>query len=484
MTTYTRDQFEKQLAKGDLYPDDTYIDGRFKYRVEDILKTIAAMGYDAQSYAKLPPHKKAKVARESRRMLRREQKVTKGTTVKSKIHKAVMDRPLREDDLIVESGYAVRAIDMHDAIGAMMNKGDFNDKADFTYSDLIDESIKLLWTMNKIMPKPAGIPDSSRAAVIYCGTGPVIQNCLYNPEKLGVARETGRYNPKTHTTIITDDVTSETSAPPVRRHRETCIKVQRWIERGNFKLEKPQGSSLHHLSEYSRQHGEGLLYKALAPGGWMHDIQDFVIDHNWASAFRGATEFDEGEFQFPYGKCAFEFRVDNMRVIFMYHDRNDLDHVDVANLVIGCDDIWVLAPYMLNIKDQVLIQTEHPDAEDIKLQPAKMMPLYKLIFDQVRACCIMLDAKVAVKETIRAPERLNVKRERLGRTKLRDYHIVVLRRTRAAPHDFDVTHGERASPRLHFRRGHWRHFASHRTWINWQLIGNPDLGFVDKHYKL
>jgi hypothetical protein len=37
--------------------------------------------------------------------------------------------------------------------------------------------------------------------------------------------------------------------------------------------------------------------------------------------------------------------------------------------------------------------------------------------------------------------------------------------------------------RLHLRRGHWRHFATYRTWIKWMMVGNPDLGFVDKEYR-
>jgi hypothetical protein len=33
-------------------------------------------------------------------------------------------------------------------------------------------------------------------------------------------------------------------------------------------------------------------------------------------------------------------------------------------------------------------------------------------------------------------------------------------------------------------RGHWRHYERHKTWIKWTLVGDPDLGFVDKHYRL
>lgn len=53
--------------------------------------------------------------------------------------------------------------------------------------------------------------------------------------------------------------------------------------------------------------------------------------------------------------------------------------------------------------------------------------------------------------------------------------------------------------RLHFRRGHWSHYSNpgageiqftdegylrSKSWINWMLVGDPDPGFVDKHYKL
>lgn len=41
-----------------------------------------------------------------------------------------------------------------------------------------------------------------------------------------------------------------------------------------------------------------------------------------------------------------------------------------------------------------------------------------------------------------------------------------------------------ASWLLHFRRGHWRHYGEYKTWIKWMLVGDPELGFVDKMYKL
>jgi hypothetical protein len=130
---------------------------------------------------------------------------------------------------------------------------------------------------------------------------------------------------------------------------------------------------------------------------------------------------------------------------------------------------------------------EHPNPDEMAMAESCFMPLYSLAFKQIRAVSIMLESEIATKQTVRAPEKLNRHREKLGRTALRDYHVVVLNRhkprSERLPEELQ-THGERNSPRLHFRSGHWRHFPNHRTWINWQLVGNPDLGFVDKHYRL
>ena len=38
--------------------------------------------------------------------------------------------------------------------------------------------------------------------------------------------------------------------------------------------------------------------------------------------------------------------------------------------------------------------------------------------------------------------------------------------------------------RLHFVRGHWRRYEEHKTWIRWRLRGDPDLGFIDKSYRI
>jgi hypothetical protein len=107
----------------------------------------------------------------------------------------------------------------------------------------------------------------------------------------------------------------------------------------------------------------------------------------------------------------------------------------------------------------------------------------KLVFawEQVRAICIALDAEVAVTTVERAPLKLNEKRRQAGKEPLRDFNIVDLSRRHRVIGPGGHT-GRKV--RLHFRRGHWRHFEEHKTWIKWMLVGNPDLGFIGKRYSL
>jgi hypothetical protein len=88
-------------------------------------------------------------------------------------------------------------------------------------------------------------------------------------------------------------------------------------------------------------------------------------------------------------------------------------------------------------------------------------------------------------DVIRAPHKLNAARERRGDVPMLDYTTINLARRRERPEPLSENGDEsRQSVRLHFRRGHWRHFETHKTWIKWTLVGNPDLGFVEKHYRL
>lgn len=189
----------------------------------------------------------------------------------------------------------------------------------------------------------------------------------------------------------------------------------------------------------------------------------FVVEHDWSGAFENADVLDGDEVRPPYDQTLFEFRISGRPACLLHHQQLGalyLLRVSCGWAAIGC------SPDMTTI-----------DADD--LNACTMMQR------QARAVCIALDAEVAIAEVVRAPDRLNRAREKRGATPLNDYHVVRLnRRPRAAPLDRDPFGEPSHRKRMHFVRGHWRHFEAHKTWIKWHLRGDPDLGFIDKHYRL
>lgn len=184
--------------------------------------------------------------------------------------------------------------------------------------------------------------------------------------------------------------------------------------------------------------------------------QTFVVKHDWAGAFEGAEGLTD-DLQLPYDICAFEFRISGRSVILtvMQHEAEL-----VATPFIESRGYWYSLP----------------------ADEAKVFGVTKFAWDQVRAICIALDSGVATDSVIRAPHKLNEKRIRAGKVPLADYRVVDLsRRHRVANPVAGQCGGKK---RLHFRRGHWRHYETSKTWIRWCLVGDPDLGFISKHYQL
>jgi hypothetical protein len=244
------------------------------------------------------------------------------------------------------------------------------------------------------------------------------------------------------------------------------------------RLEAPNGSGWHKLVE-AFEHGKLFSIGSDAEPLFVLNafIGDpphiFVIEHDWAAAFDGATDVDQGEYFLPYEHCAFEFRILGTRVIMSAIDiTDDKGKMDSAMIFIeGADGCWFCSA----------VGSYHPGDE---ADPdASTRQFSRLLTHNVRALCIGLDAEVIVREVVRAPLKLNQARERSHKTPLPDHSVVRLaNRSRVAP--LASTGDEKGShPRLHFVRGHWRHYTDHKTWIRWHLRGNPDLGFVDKHYR-
>lgn len=202
----------------------------------------------------------------------------------------------------------------------------------------------------------------------------------------------------------------------------------------------------------------------------LRHAQILLIEHDWAGAMAKADL--DADFQLPYDVTVFEM---------VMGERHLIAQVDLFQgspkicLFVSSNDGWLRTQvaWWRNGRWESGPEGRHQDV-------AEFEEIVLYVGAQVRACCIALDAEVATATAVRAPHRSNSARDATVR---KPYHVVSLARRERAVRLSDPGATGR-HPRLHFRRGHWRHFENHKTWIKWMLVGDPDLGFVDKHYKL
>lgn len=257
--------------------------------------------------------------------------------------------------------------------------------------------------------------------------------------------------------------------------RESIQRVVNWMELDTLTLQRPVGSAWHKLLE---AYASGKLEVIPTDMDRAKHVEPFfkepphvfVIEHDWAAAFNGATDYAEGEYKLPFDQCCFEFRISGQRVLAL--DAG----IGFQLIAIPGGEYWFCYPRA---------EPDHPDRiADPDANRGSINAASDLIASNIRAVCIALEAEVAVSDTVRAPYKLNAAREKKGQLPIADYHVVSLaRRHRVAPLPAGQE-PETGKVRLHFRRGHWRHYESHKTWIKWTLVGNPDLGFINKHYRL
>ena len=229
--------------------------------------------------------------------------------------------------------------------------------------------------------------------------------------------------------------------------------------------------------------GDHETVLALYNEGWARS-SSFVVEHDWAAAFANATDFEHGDFPLPAPLCLFEFRITGLPVLVL---ASQSEHDDNLALVVAVRSRhgWVVNGTAQRRADGTFWTRKVQDGLLEAIVPDKGLELLGYLANQIRAISIALDAEVARKDVVRSPHRSN--QPPRGKKPLPDYsyHVLSLtRRARAERAERDPNAEPGTRKRLHFRRGHWRHYAESKTWINWCLVGDPDLGFVDKHYKL
>lgn len=241
---------------------------------------------------------------------------------------------------------------------------------------------------------------------------------------------------------------------PLEAQIDGLEKAARWFdETSTFSMSRPQGSAWHRV--LTARSADFIA----APDGFSigelvsDECRVFLMEHDWSVAL-GAIE-DASEWRLPYPRCVFEFSISGRRVCCAMQQDDGLPARSVTLMEFG--DVWIMA--------------------------LSTSGLTAIVDRNVRAACVALDADVAETEITRAPHALNKARARKHLPPLSDFHTLsIVRRSRAARLARDT--GDRRGVRLHFRRGHWRHYEAHKTWIKWMLVGDPDLGFINKHYAL
>jgi hypothetical protein len=327
-------------------------------------------------------------------------------------------------------------------------------------------------------------PVSSRAEKLFTERGELMRQVDEIDEKMGRVSAVipEDYVPKlgkvrsSEGSVLTVDDPSTRLELNIPIEAEDVDELFRWL-RLPFRLERPSCSVLHRLLSWLR---ENVTPKRTFTS--YANAHVFVVEHDWRAALKSAVEQGD-EWRPPGPRCVFEFRVNGKPVLIGAFDPEQTTSgktFDLA-LVEFKKDCWV--PLERTDGGRGDLDDLGPRWWEIEREARGLVAN---LHDQIRAASIALEAEIAETEVERAPYKMNRLREKRGKLPLFDYHVVKLadrRRVSALP--AELRDGEkRRSPRLHFRRGHWVHFPNHKTWRKWTLVGDPELGFVDKDYRL
>lgn len=266
------------------------------------------------------------------------------------------------------------------------------------------------------------------------------------------------------------DLKRQEKRPYLKRDLAILRGLGDWVD-SDLRIERPDGISFRHLRKAVAEDRCMYLGKGPDDGVPAREFEKEVfrfaevllIEHDWSAALQ--QDMSNATVKLPYDVCAFEFKFSGRAVIAL---ATQLETDIVFSPAIQWEDQWMLAGWASSASHSWM---------DCK----GWNNLFNIIGKQIRAACIALDAEVARSDIVREP--YTAARGRNSYHEPKPYHVVSLAHRAARPLASTGVETDRRV-RLHFRRGHWRHFEDHRTWIKWMLVGNPDLGFVDKHYKL
>lgn len=224
----------------------------------------------------------------------------------------------------------------------------------------------------------------------------------------------------------------KTTEQELDKRISVLTKLEEWGASSEITVGKNDCSRIHSLQETTADRGlidqsDGLFTSGGDPL-LLRPMRTFVVRNDWASLV-GDDAIGNEEVRLPYPHCAFEFVINGRPVIQMclQPESGEIQAIAFVNI----DGVWV----------------------GCEPKFSKKSPVLCLAWQQVLACCAMLDAEVAKAEEVKAPKKLNEKRGKMGRSPLMDFHVIDLCR-RSAHGSAGRGSLQRKGVRLHFRRGH------------------------------
>ncbi|MCA9500941.1 MAG: hypothetical protein KC588_17235 [Nitrospira sp.] len=176
------------------------------------------------------------------------------------------------------------------------------------------------------------------------------------------------------------------------------------------------------------------------------------------------------------------------------------DSLDLASGLEGCMEMGgkvcpgergrtVLSLDVLN--DLVPIMNTKDAGEDFSGEYGKFLDGVKACKYEVQAVkqlCQVLSCENIKSKIISPDAKLNKKREKSGKVKFFDYHILLISGAEERESEREAT-SSHSSPRLHWRRGHIRILSrgmerERRVWVRPCMVGNVENGILDKDYRL
>lgn len=217
-----------------------------------------------------------------------------------------------------------------------------------------------------------------------------------------------------------------------------------------------------------------------------------IVEHDWAALLRDQAAVTDGPFVLPFPIVLFQIKVSGQRLILAAYQReNNPDFLDCSLLRENNNwphwrEIFFFDVDRLTGKVRFTEEffRRHPPSERGRVQ-FLFAPLAQYVTNQLRCACIALDAGIA-----ECAARAGQNKRAASAQKLRPAapHVVRPLRRNGSEQAQRASDDSGRRLRWHLRRGHWHTYITRsgrvQRWVRWQFVGDPDLGIVDKEYRL